>query len=202
MYIPRITYQTVYNKYTGQYYNKKSEAPKFEYLETNSKSMKPKTENKKLLWSLSNKSMISGYVLLFASRKSPHRSEAKYLSKLMDMKIEVVNAPELLEPYIECYDHVVIVDLLETLTSLMSRASVIKEALVALRRDKSHPCVIVACRDKRSVNEMDDHEKADLEIIEGIDTDELFNIATFAGAKGVQIIDVLEEKGMSYVRIT
>lgn len=164
---------------------------------------KEKKEHKQpLLSKLINKRLILGSVLVFAPQKSPCLSDL--MSVNMSSKVEVQVFDPLLpygekEPHIEEYDFVVIADLLERLPDRMSKASIIKEALISLRTDSSHACVILAVRNKRAVEEMDKKEKDKLKMIEGMDADELESITIFAGAKSTWSIEELEEEGVSYI---
>ena len=161
-----------------------------------------KEQEKSLLSKLISKKLISGSTLVFAPQKSPCLSDTMFMT--MSNKVEVQIFDPLLpygdkEPYIEGYDFVIIADLLEKLPDMMSKANIVKEALVSLRTDSSRACVILAARNRQTVEEMGQEEKDKLKMIQGIDADELESIATFAGSKSVWNIKELKEEGVSYI---
>jgi hypothetical protein len=151
---------------------------------------------------LVKKKIIFGHILVFAPQKSPCLSDL--MSIAMSDKVKVQVFDPLLpyggkEPHIEQYDFVVIADVLERLPNRMSRASIVKEALISLLTDSIHACVVLAVRNKQTVEKMDEEEKDGLKMIEGIEKDELKSIAIFAGAKSTWSIKELEEEGVSYI---
>ncbi|KKN28327.1 hypothetical protein LCGC14_0855730 [marine sediment metagenome] len=165
-----------------------------------------KKQKTSLLSELIKKKLIFGSVLVFAPQKSSCLSDLMSIS--ISSKIDLQVFDPLLpycndkEPHIEAYDFVVIADSLERLPCMMSRASLIKEALISVRTDSSHAYVMLAVKNERAIEKMDEKEKDKLEIIQGIDKDELESIATFAGANNVWSIEKLEEKGVSYIGVS
>lgn len=170
--------------------------------EVHAKTKEKKEHKQSLLSRLIKKKIIFGSTLVFAPQKSPCLSNLMTIAMSDKVKVQVFD-PLLpygeKEPHIEEYDFVVIADLLEKLPDKMSKASIIKEALISLRIDSTRACVILAVRSKQTVKEMDEKKKDKLKMIEGIEADELESIATFAGAKSTWIIKDLEEEGVSYV---
>lgn len=169
----------------------------------NAKIKTEKERKQSLLSILVKKKIIFGHTLIFAPQKSPCISNLMSVAMSDKIKIQVFD-PLLLydedkEPLIEEYDFVVVADLLERLPDMMSRAAIIKEALISLRTDGSHSYVILAVRNKQTVEEMNEKEKDKLKIIEGIDTSELKSMSMFAGAKNTWSIKELEEEGVSYI---
>ncbi len=163
---------------------------------------KEKIKKRSLLTILISKKLISGCTLVFAPQKS--LCVADIMSMTIASKIDLQIFDPLSpyrdkEPHIEGYDFVVIADLLERLPDMMSKANIVKEALISLRTDSSRACVILAARNRQTIEEMGQEEKDKLKMIQGIDADELESIATFAGSKSVWNIKELKEEGVSYI---
>ncbi len=170
------------------------------------KTKEKKEQKQSLLSTLVKKKIIFGHTLVFAPQKSPCLSNLMLIAMSDKIKVQVFDPllpyPDGKGPHIEEYDFVIVADLLERLPDMMSRASLIKEALVSLRTDGSHAYVILAARNKRAVEEMDKKEKDKLKMIEGIEEDELESMAIFAGAKSTWSIKELEEEGVSYIGVS
>ena len=161
-----------------------------------------KEREKSLLYKLINKKLISGETLVFAPQKSPCLSDLMSITLSDKTKIQVFDPLRLYdgkEPYIEHYDFVIIADLLERLPDMMSKANIVKEALISLRTDSSRACIILAARSRQTVEEMSGVKKDKLKMIRGINADELESLAMFAGAKSTWSIEELEEEGISYI---
>jgi len=93
--------------------------------------------------------------------------------------------------YLFSYDMCIIVNVLEYLPSKMTRANVIREALMALVNNYPRRLAIIA----KSKEEVEKSKEAEPDIITGFDTKELESLALFAGAKEMAKSSFVKNEG-------
>lgn len=174
--------------------------------------------NSKPLEKISKIEGFEGNVALFAYRKSlafkdKMGLEFKGMSTyLNDPVVLGYDAPTKLASY----NFAIVIDALEYIQGKMTRANVIKEAMATLNPESYNPYVLVLTKTPEMVKELaknSKYEKVDGGflipdndknfgglVIQGLDADDLIDIAYFAGAKYIQE-DILLETDLACIRI-
>ena len=160
--------------------------------------------------------ILKGPTVIFGHRKSPVFKDRDALRKRgINVFYTDVTTPEYDEPpSINAYNFAVIIGILEYIPAMMTRANLIKEALVTLSLEYSNSRVIMIVKTPEMVNKFAEehkYEKTDSGFLvpknlplsgmymNGIDAEELIVTANFAGAY-LSEIDSDVETGMTCVR--
>ncbi len=118
-------------------------------------------------------------------------------------------------PAMRNFNHVIVVQALEYLPTMMEKANLLKEALVCLRTDRKLPMVLAITRSRESIEKIAEEKKWKKEgdryitplknqdggkmSILGINEEELIILFRFAGAASVWVPDDLKDEDFGFV---
>jgi hypothetical protein len=206
------TYYTITDDiHTGKYYIGKDQKPK------NKKSKKSEYCSEPLS-KIVTAGIISGHIAMFAHRGSPVFKDAitlKYSGILAYFNDPVIPEPEYARPTeLSMYNFSVIIDALEYMPGKMAKANLIKESISVLKSGSDNPYVIVLTKTRKMIEDMAKNNKYEelkdgffitdgpfkKSIIQGLDTEDILELAHFAGAKYIEE-DTIVKTDLTCVKI-
>jgi hypothetical protein len=198
------TYTSRVSSITDVYYGRsKKEPSKLEY------SSEP-------LGEIASAGIIAGNVSIFAHRGSPVFKDTNTLN-------HIGISPYYSDPVVLGYDtptrlfsynFSIVIDALEYIQGKMAKANLIKEALATLKHGSNNPFVIILTKTRKMVEELaknNGYEEAENGflitdgpfrglVVQGLDVEDLLNIAHFAGAKHA-VEDTLVKTDLTCIKI-
>jgi len=200
---------------TTVYYSESSTRPR---MSTGRKKTNPWKFHSKFLEKVSKVSGLEGAVAVFAYRRSPAFKDRGGL-ELKGMNT-YYNDPVLVgydaPTRLAAYNFAIVIDALEYISGKMPKANMIKEAMATLKPKSYNPYVLITTKTPKMVEELaknDEYEKTNNGflipkkdkvfgglVIQGLDANDLIDIAYFAGAKYIEE-DILIETDRACIRI-